>query len=74
MGVEPTSSAWKADVLPLYDIRKCDSLLYASTSGTAPVCIPATCGAEHQKTEQAPSEALNTQSVKMVFNTTFSST
>ena len=51
MGIEPTSSAWEAEVLPLNNTRYTDSrqdyhrLAYfdqASFSGHSPILIPAT--------------------------------
>lgn len=33
MGIEPTSSAWKAVIIPLYDIRKVQLSAYVLTVG-----------------------------------------
>ena len=31
-GIEPSSSAWEADVLPLYHARNCETILYHRTA------------------------------------------
>jgi hypothetical protein len=41
MGIEPTSEAWEASILPLYDARSVTELsrLYTSRPPTVPACF-----------------------------------